>query len=143
MNVAISSRLKVYQATAIFSVLFALVGFSYNVWRMEVSEENTNIRNASFEILLSLSQLEQVIYAAHFDQDPVAGNPRKGWILVGLVEDMSQLTRKPVQQRATELKSLWGKVWQTIATERASVDELVGAIDEVRAQIKRTLQSLE
>ena len=62
-------RMKVYQATALFSVLFALLGFSYNVWRMEVTEQNSNVRDAAFELLLQLAELEQVVYAAHYDND--------------------------------------------------------------------------
>lgn len=34
---------RLYQLTVIFSVLFALLGFTYNVWRMEVTEQNSNI----------------------------------------------------------------------------------------------------
>ena len=64
---------RFYQATAIFSVLFALAGFSYNVWRMEVSEANAAKREAAFEIMLQLAELEHEVYAAHYDQDTVVG----------------------------------------------------------------------
>jgi len=77
MNTQIIKRLPLYQVTVIFSVLFALIGFSYNVWRMEVSEENSNIRTACFEMLINLSSLEQLIYAAHYDADKDEGNPDK------------------------------------------------------------------
>ena len=48
MDSKTKNKLQLYQLTVIFSVLFALVGFSYNVWRMEVSEQNNNIRTACF-----------------------------------------------------------------------------------------------
>ncbi len=47
----------------IYSLLFALLGFSYNVWRMEVTEENANARTACFELLLVRSELEQLVAA--------------------------------------------------------------------------------
>ena len=71
------SKLHLYQLTVIFSVLFALLGFTYNVWRMEVTEENSNIRTASFEVLLTLSSLEQLVYSAHYDGDEQEGNPHE------------------------------------------------------------------
>ena len=76
-------RVNLYKVTIVLSVLFTLVGFSYNVWRMEVSEKNNNIRTASFEILINLSSLEQLVYAAYYDDDLKEGNPRKGWVTVG------------------------------------------------------------
>ncbi len=135
-------RFKVYQATAIFSMLFALLGFSYNVWRMEVTEHNSNVRTASFEILLELSQLEQMIYSLHYDKDQINGSPRRGWVKVGLVEDLSMLTSPTISAEAITLKQTWGRNWDSIETHRDSVDEVIGQIDNVRSEIKATLKTL-
>ncbi|MCV6610410.1 MAG: hypothetical protein OIF55_06545 [Amphritea sp.] len=135
-------RFKVYQATAIFSMLFALLGFSYNVWRMEVTEHNSNVRTASFEILLELSQLEQMIYSLHYDKDQINGSPRRGWVKVGLVEDLSMLTSPTISAEAITLKQTWGRNWDRIETHRDSVDEVIGQIDNVRSEIKATLKTL-
>ena len=139
----IINKLHLYQATVIFSVLFALVGFSYNVWRMEVSEQNNNIRTACFEILLELSSLEQLVYTAHYDGDVKEGSPRKGWVKVGLVSDLSALTTHSVEGDAVALKNVWGAHWNTMAKDKGSVDQIVGAIDAVRVEIKQVLSSLE
>jgi len=61
----IKQKLKIFYITSIFSMVFAVLGFSYNAWRMELSEENNNLRTASFEVLLQLPGLEQIIYAIH------------------------------------------------------------------------------
>ncbi len=143
MDTQIQKKLQLYQITVIFSVLFALMGFSYNVWRMEISEQNNNIRTACFEILLELSSLEQLIYSAHYDGDTKEGNPRKGWVLVGLISDLSALTAKPVMKRASELKTVWSTHWGTMTNNRDSVDQMVKAIDSVRSEIKLVLSSLE
>ena len=137
------NKLHLYQATVIFSVLFALVGFSYNVWRMEVSEQNNNIRTACFEILLELSSLEQLVYTAHYDGDVKEGSPRKGWVKVGLVADLSALTTRSVENEAAALKNVWGAHWNFMAKDKDSVDQIVGAIDAVRVEIKQVLSSLE
>lgn len=136
-------RLKVYQATALFSVLFALLGFSYNVWRMEVSEHNSNVRDASFELLLQLAELEQLVYAAHYDQDPQRGNPRIGWVTVGLVADLSIACGEQVRHASLALKQVWGEHWDRLPGERASADAVVAAIDDTRLQVQQVLLQLD
>lgn len=143
MDTQIQKKLQIYQITIIFSVLFALIGFSYNVWRMEVSEENSNIRTACFEILLELSALEQLIYTAHYDGDLKEGSPRKGWVKVGLIADLSVLTNDSVEREAATLKKVWSAHWSTMTNNKDSVDQIVSAIDSVRSEIKLVLSSLE
>ncbi|MEH6559148.1 MAG: hypothetical protein V7459_09645 [Oceanicoccus sp.] len=136
-------NLQLYQLTVIFSVLFALLGFTYNVWRMEVTEENSNIRTASFEMLLVLSSLEQLVYSAHYDGDVNEGNPRKGWVKVGLITDLSVLTTESVESQAASLKAIWSEHWHTMFENRDSADQIVSSIDSIRSEIKRVLISLE
>jgi len=137
------NKFNLYQATVIFSVLFALLGFSYNVWRMEVSEQNNNIRTACFEILKELSSLEQLVYTAHYDGDLKEGSPRKGWVKVGIISDLSVLTADTVEARAVTLKNVWTAQWKTMINDKNSVSQIVSAIDSVRSEIKLILSSLE
>jgi len=143
MDAQLRKKLHLYQLSVVFSVLFALIGFSYNVWRMEVSEENNTIRTACFEILINLSSLEQLIYTAYYDGDTKEGSPRKGWVKVGLIVDLSALTGDAVKKKAIALKEVWSTNWNTIATSKDSVDNIVQAIDSVRTEIKHLLSSLE
>jgi len=136
-------RLRVYYLTAIFGVVFAVVGFSYNAWRLEVSEDNNNIRTAAFEVLILLAELEQLIYAAHYDKDLEEGNPRKGWIKVGLIVDLSNLISSDSRGQAEELKIAWNNNWRSIANNRTATNFLVQEIDSVRGEIKLTLKQLE
>lgn len=142
-DVSLVKRMQVYQATALFSVLFALLGFSYNVWRLEVTEHNSNVRTASFELILQLAELEQLVYAAHYDQDPVAGNPRVGWVKVGLIFDLSIACGDAVQLSANQLKKTWSSSWDSIVTQRSAVEAVVSAIDATRDAVQHKLQSLE
>lgn len=137
------NKITLYQRTVIFSVIFTLIGFSYNVWRMEASEQNNNIRTASFEMLLNLSSLEQLAYAAFYDGNTIEGNPRKGWVVVGLIADLSVLTNDSVELKATKLNAVWANHWENINTNQKSVNIIVSAIDDVRGEIKYLLNSLE
>jgi hypothetical protein len=139
---SLENKLRIYYVTAIFSLLFAVIGFSYNAWRMEVSEDNNNIRTAAFESLTELAQLQQLIYAAHFDHDAKAGNPRNGWVRVELIVELSMLIDTEVHKQALILKQSWSDNWEQMASNRRSVDELIDKIDLVRTRIRTTLKTL-
>lgn len=136
-------KVSIFQITALFSMLFALVGFSYNVWRMEISEYNSTMRSASFELLLQLSELEGIVYAAHYDQDPVAGNPRKGWIKVNLIKDLSMITESEVEASAQRLKQKWQTNWQSVPGSEPSAVAVVEAIDSTREEVRLLLSKLD
>ena len=137
------TRVRWYQATAIFSILFALLGFSYNVWRLEVTEHNSNVREASFETLLQLAELEQLVFAAHYDQDPVGGNPRNGWVKVGLIADLSVNCGVEVAACAQQLKASWQRNWAAMPEDRAATESLVAAIDDTRLAVLAGLARLD
>lgn len=143
MKTAMLRRMQAYQATALFSVLFALLGFSYNVWRMEISEQNNNVRTASFEMLKELSELEQLVYIAHYDQDLQAGSPRKGWIKVGLINELSLLLDPQVAMQAKALHGVWSAHWPTLHDQKASAEAVVNAIDQVRTALRQVLINLD
>lgn len=136
-------QIRNYQVAVIASLLFALLGFSYNVWRMEITEENANTRTACFELLLVLSELEQLVYSAHYDKNTLEGSPRKGWVKVGLTEDLSVLTTKAVKDSALKLKEVWSTHWQSIESDEQSVQAIVFSIDNARTEIKMLLQDLK
>ena len=84
-----------------------------------------------------------VIYVAHYDGDIQEGSPRKAWVQVGLVNDLSVLTTPAIQAKTAELKTVWSDNWQTITTDNQSVNQVIEAIDSVRAEIKVELNNLE
>ena len=143
MKINLYKKIKSYQYMVIFSLFFTLLGFSYNVWRMELTEENENSRTACFELLLVLSELEQLVYSAYYDQDLNEGSPRKGWVKVGLIVDLSVLTSINVEQSAQQLKQVWSDHWVTLDKEQTSVDAVISSIDFSRTQIKILLKDLK
>lgn len=56
------SNLQIYRVVLIISILLAGLSFSYNIWRLEVSERSNPIRAAGMQVLLELSELEQLIF---------------------------------------------------------------------------------
>lgn len=138
----ITKRLKIYQLTSIITILFTLVGFTYNVHRLEQTEQNTNIRTSSFEILKELANLEQIVYAAYYDKDPIKGNPRIGWVKVGLIIDLSKINPNENNYKTHKLYESWNKNWQEINQNETSVNEIINNIDIIREEIRVVLKSL-
>ena len=139
---AVMKRLKLYQATSIITILLTLVGFSYNVYRLEQSEINNNIRTASFEMIKELANLEQIVYASHYEKDDIKGNPRTGWVKVGVIQDLSIVCFGHKAMHTEKLFKTWQTHWKTMKEDRASADVIVKSIDEVRVKIRQTLKSL-
>jgi hypothetical protein len=139
----LNNKLKIYYVTAIVGVVLSVTVFIYNAWRLEASENNNNVRTASFEVLKELAELEQIIYALHYDANHVEGSPRKGWVRVGLIFDLSMLIGEQPKIQAGELISAWTDNWNRIETDMTATSTVVNKIDEMRSTIKQTLISLE
>ena len=138
----IKNRIKVYQLTAIISILLTLAGFSYNVYRLEQSEINSNVRTSSFEMLKELANLEQIIYSAYYDQDKVLGNPRNAWVKIGIISDLSIICFKKDSLETKQLYSVWKENWPSIYTSQESVNKIIASIDNVRKKLRTVLQNL-
>lgn len=138
-----SDRTKRFVVISVLSFVFAFVGFSYNVWRTEKTESNNNVREAAFGMLQELANLEQLVYAIHYDHSTEEGTPRKGWVKIGLIQDMSMLVAPTVEKKAVQLKEAWAKKWSQLAEDKQASDEIVYAIEEVRAEARLMLKDLD
>ncbi len=131
-------------AVALISLIIAVSSLSYNTWRNEKTEVNRNQRIASFEVLLKLNELQQVIFHHHYDMDALdKGNPRTGWTYVLTVRDLSRILHSPLPEAANELLSVWDKNWESLGKEQAKVDLIISEIDNVRSETLLLLESLE
>jgi hypothetical protein len=129
---------------AITSLVIAITSLSYNTWRNELSEENRTQRLVSMEVLMKLSELQQVVWHHHWDQDlPGRGNLRTGWTLVLVVRDISQLLDEEVQGSAATLWRTWDERHRQLATSRGSERAIVAAIESVREDTLALLDRLD
>lgn len=140
---SVLKRLKIYQITSILSILLTLIGFSYNVYRLEQSEINSNIRTSSFEILKELANLEQIVYASHYEKDDKTGNPRTGWVKVGIVKDLSIICFGKESMNTENLYITWQKNWSSMKNNENSAKKIITSIDGVREEIRYVLQNLD
>ena len=102
MNASLSKQLR-ENAVALTSLTLVVIGLAYNTWRNEQTEFNDNIRAAGFEILVTLGELERVVFHNHYDRDKERGSPRAGWAYVLTIRDMGQLSLEGAKRESEKL----------------------------------------
>jgi hypothetical protein len=130
-------------AVAIISLLIALFGLGYNTWRNELSEQNRNVRQAGFQLLMSLSELQKLVFLAHYDSGHPAANPRIGWSQVLSIQDFSVFMNDDVASSANALRSAWSASWSGLGADDADRENLYSAIDKLRLHVRYQLEALE
>ena len=138
----IQEKIVTYQVIVMMSFVFGVLGFVYNNWRYEHNESNNNVRIASFQMMQELATLEQNIYANHYDKDLTKGNPRDGWVKVGLIDDLSIFISDDSKAAAEQMKSTWTEQWAKIADDQNVTDTLVKEIDAIRTATREVLEEL-
>ncbi len=128
---------------AIISLCVALSALSYNTWRNDLTEQNRNIRQAGFEMLLHIGELQRIAYLAHYDKDQNRGNPRSGWVEVMVLRDLSQLMPPPGSTNAEHLLVAWRDHWEELGKDESSVASIDNAINDLRKNIIKAMHQLE
>jgi hypothetical protein len=141
MSSSMKSQLRA-NAVAIISLTVALTSFSYSTWRNERTEHNRTIRQASFQMLTSLGELQEVVYHAHYDHDANRGNPRTGWVQVQTINDFSAAMPAPMPALAHELLEKWRDHFEALGVHDADAEAISDVIDRCRASVVTALKAL-
>ena len=150
-------------AVALISLAVAVTSLGYNTWRNEHSERNRNLRFASFELLLKLGELEDLVFVNYFDCDArLRGSIRTGWTIVRTIDDLAHvLDEDGMPQNVAQLDAVWEESSPHIDFDSAEqcralksddqkrtflekqVFDIRDAIDVVRADARSVLYDLE
>jgi hypothetical protein len=117
---------------AIISLVLAILSLSYNTWRNELTEHNRNVRQAGFEMLVTLGEVHEIVFFLHYDKDEVRGNPRLGWAKVLLVDDLATIMPPTVETAANSLSATWGAEWAVLGKDELAAQRVSRAVDDVR-----------
>jgi len=128
---------------ALISLVVALVGLTYNTWRNELTEHNRNLRAAGFEMILTVGELQQIVFFSHYDQDQYRGNPRAGWTRVLLLDDLSEIMPDHVEVATDDLRATWDEDWAALGSEAEAETRITAAIDRVRDETLEALADLD
>jgi len=129
-------------AIALISLAVALSSFSYTAWRTEHSEANRTTRQAAFQLLVALGQMQEVVYRAHYDHDTVRGSPRSGWVYVQTINDYSSTLPAPVARATQALLATWRDHWEGLGTHEDDAVAIDDAIANCRAVVVAQIKAL-
>ena len=127
---------------AIISLITALSGLFYNNWRDHQNEVNHNMRNAAFEVLKDLGELQTIVNYAHYDADSIRGNPIEGWKYAIQVRDLSRLLLPSSQLQGMQLYSVWERDWITLSKDANSEQRISAQIASTRHAVLATVDAL-
>lgn len=142
MNASLAKQLR-ENAVALTSLTLVVIGLAYNTWRNEQTEFNDNIRAAGFEILVTLGELERVVFHNHYDRDEERGSPRAGWAYVLTIRDMGQLSLEGAKRESEKLFEVWQDNWEGLGTDDGAVQAISDQVDALRAAVLAELAGLE
>jgi hypothetical protein len=127
---------------AVLSLIVAFTALGYNTWRNERTEENRNVRVASFEMLKTLGELQLIVDYAHYRRDVQHGDPTMGWGKVLFLRDLAQVVPPPVPEQTENLLAAWRDNWERIETDNAATQKISEDIYTLREQLKMTIGRL-
>jgi hypothetical protein len=100
-------------AVALISLVIAVTALAYNTWRNETSEEQRNIRHASFRVLESLGELQQVVDMRYYYLPFEANSKQEGELRISgfgsaaLIRDLTMLLPEPAPEAGEALHAAW------------------------------------
>lgn len=125
---------------AIISLTVAIIALLYGTWRDEETEKNRTLRQAGFEVLKNLGELQIIVNHAFYQPESALGNPFMGWGHMALISDMSQLLPAPIPAAAEKLESVWSDNWEKIKKDKQAVDQVSEQIDTSRQAVLEAIR---
>ncbi len=132
-------------AVALISLFVAVTGLTYNTWRNEQSEFNRNQREAAFELLLKLAELDEVVNLSQYDTGSMTeGDLKKGWALVNTIDVLTSILAEPMPAAGDRLLASWAEFSPQLGgADEGPVTAIRGDIDQLQNDIVLLLRSLE
>lgn len=128
---------------ALISIVIAIASLSYNTWRNEQTEYNRNVRTSSFEILMSLAELQLLADYAFYSDDSQKYDPIKGWSHILYVNSLAETVSGEVKQNVQSLHQSWQENWQQMHEQEESLVKITNAINITRQSVLTTLKDLQ
>lgn len=128
---------------ALISIVIAIASLSYNTWRNEQTEYNRNVRTSSFEILMSLAELQLLADYAFYSDDSQKHDPIKGWSHILYVNSLAETVSGEVKQNVQSLHQSWQENWQQMHEQEESLVKITNAINITRQSVLTTLKDLQ
>ncbi len=129
-------------AVAIISLVVAIIALVLNTWRLEQTEKNRNVRQAGFEMLKGLGELQSIVNSNLYQINANKIDPIQGWTYIATMSDMAVLMPHPVPENLNALIKVWGNQWKNISQDENSADQISHQIDLMRDAVMKSLNQL-
>ncbi len=132
-------------AVALISLVVAVTGLTYNTWRNERTEFNRNQREAAFEILLLLAELDESVNFAHYDRQ-VEGpaDLKTAWALVNTIDVLTAILDDPMPASGDRLVATWEtRSGGLRGVSDEPVDVIRAEIDQLQEETVALIRSLD
>jgi hypothetical protein len=129
-------------AIALISLVIAIIALVLNTWRLEQTEKNRNVRQAGFEILKTLGQLQAIVNTSLYSANPTNTDPLQGWTYIGMMNDLVILMPSPVPKDLAQLTEVWSSNWKNLANDEQKADLISKKIDLTREVVLEALNQL-
>lgn len=131
-------------AVALISLAIAVTSLGYNTWRNEASEHNRNQRVVSIQLLLMLSELQQVILDRRYGKESEGkSNLRKGWVIALTIRDISMIAEGGVPESAERLFSTWEDESGSLGSSDEAKERIENALKALRRDTQDILRNLD
>ena len=147
-------------AVALISLFIAVSSLAYNTWRNETTEEQRNIRHASFQVLENLGELQQVVDTRYYYFSPGQDSEQRegelrvaGYGHAAMINDLMMLMPPPAPMAGDALGTAWSTQFGVLdqrdgngrptAAAREAEQDLTEAIRAARQAVLEVLKSLE
>ncbi len=131
-------------AVALISLAIAVTSLGYNTWRNEASEHNRNQRVVSIQILLMVSELQQVILDRRYGKESEGkSNLRKGWVIALTIRDISMIAEGGVPESAERLFSTWEDESGSLGSSDEAKERIENALKALRRDTQDILRNLD
>ena len=147
---------------ALISLVLAITSLGYTTWRNETTEVQRNWRDASFQILVEIGELNQIILMRRYFSDagstPAGDHGRaaipepeswvRGWGNVTMVRDLASVMPEPLPDQTQRLFNRW-QIHASALHDRADPEAretaaktLLGSIEQVRTTVVNLIDDL-
>jgi len=131
-------------AVALISLAIAVTSLGYNTWRNEASEHNRNQRVISIQLLLMLSELQQVILDRRYGKESEGkSNLRKGWVIALTIRDISMIAEGGVPESAERLFNTWEDESGSLGSSDEAKERIENALKGLRRDTQDILRNLD
>ncbi len=130
-------------AISLLSLLVALMAISLASYRSEVSEENRTIRQAAFEAVKELGELQLIVDYAHYDKDEIRGNPITGWGRVALIQDLCLFISPACVAESKRLFESWQQHWTLLGDDIKGATAITEHISHTKEAVLAQLNRLD